>query len=227
MLVKDWMTEGLIVARPDMLVVDAAELMRRKNIRQLPVVDGKKGLIGIVSDRDIRDAMPSKFLPGDAIAAAGQGLYSLTVQGIMTSDPVTITPESTVETAADLLLHLKVGALPVIDPVHGLVGIISEVDVLQYLCSCAGVSGDGIQLVFELMDSPGAVIDLLGSLKGEMIRLTSVLTSYDKAKAGHRLVSIRIQGTGKHTQQSLITFLKDRYPLRYYVHGGKAVAIGA
>ncbi|WP_027186107.1 CBS and ACT domain-containing protein [Desulfovibrio inopinatus] len=223
MLVKDWMTEGLYNLGVNDTVLDAADMLRRNNIRQLPVIDTTGRLVGIVSDRDIRDAMPSKFLEGDATKAeAGKGLFDLKVKKIMTEDPITISPDSTVDTAANFLLNNKVGGLPVIDTRGALVGIITETDIFKYLCAVTGVCRQGIQLVFKLEDTPGAAIDLLSYLKGEEIRLSSVLTSYEKVEYGYREVSIRVQSTGKHSLETLITMLKDKYTLLYYIQDGKA-----
>ncbi len=223
MLVKDWMTEGLYNLGVNDTVLDAADMLRRNNIRQLPVINESGHLVGIVSDRDIRDAMPSKYLEGDAAKAeAGKGLFDLRVGNIMTENPVTISPDSTVDTAANFLLNNKVGGLPVVDAGNTLVGIITETDIFKYLCSVTGVCRQGIQLVFKLEDTPGSAINLLSYLQGEEIRLSSVLTSYEKVEYGYREVSIRVQSTGKHSLKTLVAMLKDSFPLLYYIEDGKA-----
>jgi acetoin utilization protein AcuB len=128
-----------------------------------------------------------------------------------------------VESAAELLLRHKIGGLPVADEDGKLVGIITEVDVFRYLSHVTGLVRGGIQLVFLLPDVPGSAIDLLGRLKDEEVRLTSVLTSYDGVPAGMRKVSIRVQSAGRHNLQSLIALLSDSYQLLYYVTDGQAV----
>jgi acetoin utilization protein AcuB len=82
---------------------------------------------------------------------------------------------------------------------------------------------DGIQLIFDIEDTPGAVIDLLSYLQGEKIRLTSVLTSYKNMAKGYRRVSIRVQSTGKHSIESLAKLLKGKFTLTHYVKDGRAV----
>jgi acetoin utilization protein AcuB len=222
MLVKDWMTDATINVTPETSVVTASEFLRRKNIRQLPVIDDAGELVGIVSDRDIRDAMPSKYLPGDHVM--GEGLAGLTVQDIMALDPLTISPEAAMESAADILLKNKFGALPVLDDDGLLVGVISQADIFKYLCSATGVSGGGIQLIFKLSDAPGEAIKLLGLLRGEDVRLISVMTSYEHVEYGFRHVSIRVRCSGKHSLESLADYLREKnYELLYYIHDGKAV----
>ena len=224
MLVKNWMTEGSINLGLKTTIIDAAEILRRNNIRQLPVIDSSGKLAGILSDRDIRDAMPSKFLPGGTREDQEINLTTLKVEEVMTIDPLTILPDATMEQAAEMLNTHKIGGLPVLNTNADLLGIITEVDILNYLCSTTGVKQQSIQLVFKLSDSPGGALDLLSCLAGEDIRLTSVLTSYEGVEPGYRNVSIRVQSTGKHSMTSLADLLKDKFELLYYVHDGKAVA---
>lgn len=224
MLVKDWMTTGVMNLGSEATVIDAAQIMRKKNIRQMPVIDAGGRVVGIVSDRDVRDAMPSKYLPGDS-TASGAGLAALKVRDIMTPEPHTVSPEAAVESAAELLLRHKIGGLPVVDEQGKVVGIITEVDVFRYLAHVTGLVRGGIQLVFLLPDVPGSAIELLGRLKDEEVRLTSVLTSYDGVPAGMRKVSIRVQSAGRHTLHSLVSLLRESYQLLYYVTDGRAVRL--
>ena len=60
MLIKDWMSKSPVTAKPATSIMKAAKLMKENNIRRLPVVDEDGKLVGIVSDRDIKEASPSK-----------------------------------------------------------------------------------------------------------------------------------------------------------------------
>ncbi len=227
MLVKNWMTEGCINLSPTTNVLDASEIMRRSNVRQFPVIDEEGQLVGIVSDRDLRDAMPSKYLPGDGVPLQEGGLSTLCVKDIMSIDPLVTSPDETVEMVAAILLENKIGGLPVVDDVNKLVGIITEVDVFRYLCATSGVAMSGIQLIFEMEDTPGDVIDLLGYLLGEKMRLTSVLTSYKNVAKGFRRVSVRVQSTGEHSLETLVEYLKGTFHLTHYGQDGRVTALAA
>jgi len=121
MLVRDWMSEQVEVVQPDDDVAAVQARFRQRRVRQFPVVaDGK--LVGIITDRDVRSARD--------LAAK--------VETTMTANPVTTTPSTLVEDAAELLRRRKVGALPVLDG-DALVGIISESDLLQALIELAHV----------------------------------------------------------------------------------------
>ena len=60
MLVKDWMSKNVVTANEDTSMMEASQTLREKRIKRLPVVDKKGSLVGIVSDRDIKAASPSR-----------------------------------------------------------------------------------------------------------------------------------------------------------------------
>ena len=109
---------------------EAVELMRRHQIRHLPVVQGKR-LLGIVTDRDIRRASPS-LLSGISKEEYEEVLDSTPVSRIMTREPFTVTPETDLAEAVRILLEKKVGGVPVVNG-QELVGILTESDALRVL----------------------------------------------------------------------------------------------
>ena len=88
MLIREWMTKDVITVTPDTSMLKASKLMKDHNIRRLPVLDGKH-VVGIVSDRDIRAASPSKATTLD-MHELYYLLSEVKVKDIMTSDPVTV-----------------------------------------------------------------------------------------------------------------------------------------
>lgn len=110
-------------------------LIRQKGIRQLPVVEGKR-LVGIVTDRDLRQTSPSG-VAGLSIHELHHVLEKLTVRQIMTTQVVSIRPDQTVEDAALLLLAHRIGGLPVVQDGE-LVGLITEGDILQAFLQLRG-----------------------------------------------------------------------------------------
>ena len=109
------MTSKLITVGPHDSLAEAKALMNSGNFRHLPVLEDGR-LIGILSDRDMR--LHSGYLDSTRVDAA------------MTSDPVTITPTTTVEEAARLMLQLKISAVPVVNDGKP-VGILSTSDILK------------------------------------------------------------------------------------------------
>ncbi|WP_432735933.1 CBS and ACT domain-containing protein [Maridesulfovibrio sp. FT414] len=220
MLVGDWMTEEVLTILPGAPILEAMELMRDAGIRQIPVVEASGLVAGIVSDRDVRDAMPSKFLPGDSAAAQGQGLLGLKVKDIMTHDPIVVSPDTCMEVAAELLLQHKIGGLPVLDE-YGLAGIITEVDIYRFLTTVTGVSKGSSQFAFILEDTATALEELLNDLWARGVRLSTVFTSYEGVEPGQRRVFIWVQRLDDAKVEQLVMHLKRTYDLQYHVHRGE------
>jgi len=132
MMVKDWMTKRVITVAPETSLPDAHRLMKINHIRRLPVVDKKGRILGIVTLGDIREASPS-----DATTLSVWELHyllsKLTVGKIMTPNPITVKPDSTIRQAAQLMLEHKIGGLPVVDDDNKVVGIITESDIFRLL----------------------------------------------------------------------------------------------
>ena len=130
-LVSDWMTSDPITVTPETTLPDAHRLMKEHHIRRLPVVDEGK-LVGIVTWGDIREASPSDATSLD-IFELHTLLDRLPVRQIMTHDPITVHPITTIARTAQLMLEHKVGGLPVVDRRRRLVGIITESDIFRVL----------------------------------------------------------------------------------------------
>ena len=131
MYVENWMTRRVHVVKPLDTIDHARELMVRHRVNQLPVlVDGR--LVGIVTDRDLRDAFPSVFESpqhhpqGRATTAAPEAIK---VESVMTGNVLTSRPNDSLVHAARLMRKERIGALPVVDGAH-VVGIITRSDVL-------------------------------------------------------------------------------------------------
>ena len=135
MQVQEWMNRDVVTVTPEESFRTAMHLIRQKGIRHLPVVEGKR-LVGIVTDRDLRQAAPSGAT-SLSIHELHYILEKLTVREIMTKRVATIRPDQTVEDAALLLLGHRIGGLPVVRD-GDLIGIITETDILQAFLQLRG-----------------------------------------------------------------------------------------
>ena len=129
-LIKDWMTPDPITIGPDTTLPEADRLMKECGIRRLPVVENGR-LVGIITLGDVREASPSNAT-SLSIYELNYLISRLTVGSIMTQDPITITPDTSIEAAARLMLEHKIGGLPVVDGTR-VVGIITESDIFRLL----------------------------------------------------------------------------------------------
>lgn len=128
-LVKDWMTRDVITASPNLGLLEADALMRKHNIRRLPVVENGR-LVGIVTHGDIREARPSAATSLSSWEL-NYLLASLSLEKVMTQAPRFISPEATIGEAADVMFTHKISGLPVVDAAGDLVGIITESDIFR------------------------------------------------------------------------------------------------
>jgi CBS domain-containing protein len=126
--VSDWMSKNVVTIGPDTTLPEAVQLMKQKKIRRLPVMQGGE-LVGIVTLGDLREAGPS-----DAVSLSkfelNYLLAELKVTKFMTRDPLTVSPNTGLTEAAKLMLHHKIGGLPVLEG-HKLVGMITESDIFR------------------------------------------------------------------------------------------------
>jgi acetoin utilization protein AcuB len=133
MRVKNWMTPAPATIYSDALVRGAADMMKTRRLRHLPVVDHGGRLVGIVTDRDLRQVAFGPALRR-RLPDLAETLKTLTVQEIMTRGVVTVRPSTEIREAARLMHARKIGALPVVDG-DRVVGILTESDILRALQS--------------------------------------------------------------------------------------------
>ena len=129
-LVRDLMIPNPVTIAPNQTVQKAMQLMASYKIRRLPVIKGSE-LVGIVSDRDIRQLgrRPSLKLP---VNEQEEAYLNLPIEEVMTPGLITVREYDTVETAIELLLKNAISGLPVVDRQGTLVGMLSNIDLLKY-----------------------------------------------------------------------------------------------
>jgi acetoin utilization protein AcuB len=129
--ITEIMTRNVVTLSPDQTLREAIELLRARHIRHLPVVEEDSRLVGIVTDRDVKQATPSLHSGVDR-AEYERILAETSIAQVMTREPITITPATPLRTAVMIFIDNKVGAVPVVDEGR-LIGIVSEIDLLRVL----------------------------------------------------------------------------------------------
>lgn len=130
MKVEDRMTRDVFALEINAPLREAWELVEEQGIRRFPVLDDGR-LVGIVTDRDLRNATASSVVLTEK-KYHDFLLDTIRVESVMTPNPRTVTPDTTLKEAARLVLDMKVGGLPVLEG-EQLVGIITETDLLNAL----------------------------------------------------------------------------------------------
>ncbi|MSP37330.1 MAG: CBS domain-containing protein [Deltaproteobacteria bacterium] len=128
--VADWMSTGVLAVETFDSIAIARQLMAKHRINQLPVLDDDR-LIGIVTDRDIRDAYPTSMMI-DRTEAIDEFAEKVTVEEVMTRDIFIVRPETPLLQAVALLRKHRIGSLPVVRD-EQLEGIITRSDILDFV----------------------------------------------------------------------------------------------
>lgn len=213
MLIREWMSKDVLTVDENTSLMRATRLMKENNIRRLPVVSHGK-LIGIITDRDVKDASPSKSTTLD-IHELYYLLSEMKVKDVMTPSPLTLMGIESLEKAATIMLHSKISGLPVVDESGYLIGLLSETDVLRGFIHATGITDGAIQFVFDLPDTPGAVTKVVKELREHKCRVISILTSFEDASTGHKQVSIRVITEEGMDIDALIEELKKDFTIVY------------
>jgi acetoin utilization protein AcuB len=189
--------------------------MKENNIRRLPVMHKGK-LVGMVTDRDIKEASPSKATTLD-VHELYYLLSELKVKDIMSKNVFTIGPEETVEKAAVKMLEHRISGLPVVNDKGKVVGVITQGDIFKVLVSLTGIYRGGIQFAFNLEDRPGSIKEVGDMIRKHGGRMVSILTSYDMCDEGCRHVYIRIKEIPEDKLKALTDDLDKNFILLYTV----------
>jgi len=213
MLVREWMSSDVIAIDENTSMMKALHIMKENRIRRLPVM-ARGSLVGIVSDRDLKEASPSKATTLD-VHELYYLLAEIKVKEIMTKNPLTIHPDETVERAAVIMLEHKVSGLPVLDQKNELVGVITQSDIFRAFVNITGIYKGGVQFAFSLEDRPGSIKEVADTMREYGGRIVSILSSTDMAPEGYRNVYIRIRDLAPEALQQLETVLRQKYRVLY------------
>lgn len=190
MLVSDWMTPNPITVTPETPVMDALRIIKDHGFRRLPVMTNSK-LVGIVTRKDLKDAMPSKATTL-SVWELNYLLSKLTVQEVMASPVVTATEGEHVEDAAKRMLNKQVGGLAVLDNVGRLSGMITTRDILRAFTEVLGMNEGGERLTLDMPDVPGSLERAVKAVHPSNIVSVATYTVGDKGS--NRRFVLRVIG---------------------------------
>ncbi len=151
------MTPAPVMVEPNAPLREVRRLIVEHGIRHVPVVSSD-GLVGIISDRDIQEALPSPADPAGATEFAA-AMDRITVWEVMTEDVITVTPRTPLAEAANLLAKRKIGCLPVMEAGR-LVGIATETDILRAFATLLDDLSGLPRLEVTVPDAPGTLRDV-------------------------------------------------------------------
>lgn len=202
MTVQSVMTANPFTVGENDSVRDAQSLMQREQIHRLPVLNGSKKLVGIVSEKDLLYATPSPATTLNVYEMSNL-LSKLKVQSVMTRAPLTIGPETLVEDAARTLVDNNIGGLPVVE--NGtLVGIVTESDLFRLLIDLFGTRKSGVRATLRVPERPGELADttrVIADAGGNVISV-GTFSGNDLTNA---VMTLKVEGI---TKEHLIAILE-------------------
>ena len=183
------MTRNVVTVAKDASVLHVRNLLREKDINQVPVVDGKK-VIGVITDGDIREnsASPASTL---SVHELNYLLSEMKAGDIMTRNPVTVSPETPVEEAAKVLNEKGIGCLPVVSN-DELVGIITTCDMLNVLLEVMGVGTPSSRIELSIPGDMGEICNIAGIVKGLGLSIISMVSTLNQNDPATRLTVLRV-----------------------------------
>lgn len=188
MIVEEIMQKDIIAISPDDTILKAHQLMQQHRVRHLPIVNDENEIVGIVSDRNIRDAAPSILID----PAEQKYLLQKPVRTIMTTDVITGHPLDFVEEIGSIFYEHHISCLPIVHQ-GKLVGIITETDLLHTLIQLTGANQPGSQIEIVVPNRPGVLNDITNIFRKRRANILSVLIYPDKEDDQNKIIVIRVQ----------------------------------
>ncbi len=215
MLVNDWMNTPVITVHVNDSMQKAATLMTDNKIGMLPVMNDAK-LVGIVTDRDLKRAAPSSIESLEVKQLVSR-LAQVKMNAIMSRNPVTLHPDTTLEEAAAVLQQHNISGCPVLDQDGDLAGIITKNDIFRAFTTLIGLPERGLLFGFLLEDRQRSIREVTDIMRQYHCRLISILTTYQNAPTGYRFVHIRAFNIPREKLQELKADLTQKAKFLYMV----------
>jgi acetoin utilization protein AcuB len=209
LLMQDWMKQKVLTLGPEASAFEALRLCREGRIRHIPVVKDER-LVGIISDRDLRDASPPL---GDPERVST--MKEIRLEDVMTRKVITTHPEDTIVHAAREMYERKIESLPVVDE-GKLLGIVTSSDVMRALIAVIGVHEPGHSRIAVQTLKPGDLAEVSGIIQDRGVDIFSVLSSPGKVTSHDRTLVFQV---ATRDPSSVIQGLQEAgYEVRWWHH---------
>jgi acetoin utilization protein AcuB len=187
MIVEEIMKTNVETLSSNDTIADAIKLMDEKKIRHIPIINDERHVIGLVTDRDIRDAAPSCFYAEEHREILDKPLHT-----IMQTDIITGHPLDFVEEIAAVFYEHHISCLPIVKE-DKLAGIITETDLLRTLVELTGAHQPGSVIEVKVHNMTGVLGDVTAIIKKRNTAIQSVLVYPDKKDENYKNLVIRLR----------------------------------
>lgn len=187
MLIEEIMIRDILTLAPTNTVSEALELMKSKKIRHIPIINSEQAVVGIVTDRDLKEVIPSTL-----IFEKDTSVYNTELSTIMTKNPMVGHPMDFVEESAIIFYDHQIGCLPIVSN-NKLVGLITETDLLYKYIELTGAHQPGSQIEVRVPNVPGILFEVSKVFHEHKINVLSVLVYPDKENDASKILVLRIK----------------------------------
>lgn len=189
MVVEEIMRTEVITLKKNDTIETALKILLENHIRHIPIVDDGNHIIGIISDRDIRDASPSIL---DSENKNKLDTLKNPIEKIMTKDVITVHPLDFVEEVSAIFYEKEIGCLPVTKE-GKLIGILTEKDMLYSLIQLTGAHQPGTQIEIKVENKAGMLTKVAEIIGKRNININSVLVYPCPKDNNYKVLVFRIQ----------------------------------
>ena len=197
MLVYERMIHHPMTVHPDLPVAEALRLMREEKVRRFPVVSRKSNeLVGIVTEKELLYATPSSAT-SLSIHEINYLLAKLTVEKVMTTDPITVADDTPIEEAARIMMDNDISALPVMRGGR-MIGIITETDLFKTFIELFAAREEGVRMTLLVPEGKGKLVEIARAITdagGNII----TLGTFQGEDLSNLLLIIKIDGVAQET----------------------------
>lgn len=186
MLVEEIMRTELYTLKETDSIQSAINIIETYQVRHIPVVNDLNNCIGIISDRDIRSAVPSILSNKKDIE-----IFQKPVHLIMTEDVITAHPLDFLEEVSSYFYKYQIGCLPIVKE-DKLVGIVTETDVLTTFVRLTGADQPGSQVEIRLQNTPGSLAKVVNMFNNYNVNIQSVLLYPDQKSPDKKIIVLRL-----------------------------------
>ncbi|WP_099158794.1 acetoin utilization AcuB family protein [Virgibacillus ndiopensis] len=187
MQVEKIMNTRVITLSPKATIAEALQLLHEHRIRHIPIINSDRSVIGIVSDRDVRDASPSIFSKD-----TDQNVLQNEIQSIMSTPVVTVHPLDFVEEIAGIFYEEEFACLPVVSN-DKLIGVVTEKDMLHTLIQLTGTNVQSSHIEVKVPHKPGILPEVASIFGKRKTNITSVLVYPYHDDPNYKILVFRIQ----------------------------------
>ncbi|WP_040759287.1 acetoin utilization AcuB family protein [Sporosarcina newyorkensis] len=186
MLVQDIMKNDVMTLNPTHTIAEAVQLMQKKKIRHIPIIENDR-LIGLVTDRDVKEAAPSSL--SDQLETL---LYETPLSKIMKTDLIIGHPRDFIEEAALLFYTYEIGCLPIVSN-YQLVGILTKTDLLYNYIELTGANQPSSHIQIRVPNQPGILFEVSKVFHQHNTNVLSVLVYPYQDDESYKILAVRIK----------------------------------